>query len=94
VEATPPEAEARPRRADGTHARELGGERIVYDPATHEVVVLNETAAFILDLCDGTRSLADMQRALEARYAAPSAKLRADLVATLADLRAKKLVSG
>jgi uncharacterized protein len=86
--------QARPRGASGTHARVLGNERIVYDPATHEVVVLNETAAFILDLCDGTRSVEDMQRALEERYAVPSAKLRADLQATLADLRAKKLVTG
>ncbi len=92
MEATPFGDEARPRCASGTHARELGPERIVYDPATHEVVVLNETAAFILDLCDGTHSVADMRRALEQRYAAPRAELQADLQATLADLCAKKLV--
>jgi uncharacterized protein len=94
MEGTPPDDDARPRSASGTHTRVLGDERIVYDPATHEVVVLNESAAYILDLCDGTRSVADIQRALEARYAAPSAKLQADLAATLADLRAKKLVTG
>ena len=93
MQETPFGDEARPRGASGTHARVLGHERIVYDPATHEVVVLNETAAFILDLCDGTHSVADMQRALEERYAAPSAKLRDDLAAVLSDLHARKLVS-
>lgn len=94
MEAAPFADDARPRGASGTHVRTLGSERIVYDPATHEVVVLNETAAFVLDLCDGSHSVADMRRALEERYDAPSAQLRADLAAVLRDLRAKKLVSG
>jgi radical SAM protein with 4Fe4S-binding SPASM domain len=86
--------DARPRRVEGTHARELGAERLVYDPATHEVVVLNESAAFILDLCDGAHSVADMLAALERRYAAPRERLRADLEAALAHLYARQLVAG
>jgi uncharacterized protein len=90
----PIRADARPQRVAGTHARELGDERIVYDPATHEVVVLNESAAFVLELCDGQRGPAELLAALEARYAAPRERLEADLAAVLADLYARKLVRG
>jgi len=86
--------EDRPRATPGTHARALGAERVVYDPATHEVVVLNETAAFILARCDGARTVAGLLDELEARYAAPRERLRADLLATLADLAARKLLGG
>ena len=89
----PLDQSARPRRAEGTHARALADERIVYDPATHQVVVLNETAAFILDQCDGSRSVGELLAALERRYAAPRTQLAADLARTLADLRARKLVA-
>ena len=84
---------ARPVRAGGTHARELADERIVYDPATHQVVVLNETAAFILDRCDGTRTVGELLDALEQRYSAPRAVLAADLARTLSELRARKLLA-
>lgn len=89
----PLDESARPRRTEGTHARALADERVVYDPSTHQVVVLNETAAFILDQCDGVRSVGELLNALEQRYAAPRAVLAADLARTLADLRARKLVS-
>lgn len=83
----------RPRRAEGCHVRDLGDERVVYDPEAHEVVVLNATAAFIFDRCDGTRSLADLQADLEARYAAPADVLGRDLRATLSRLREKNVLS-
>lgn len=85
--------QTRPRSANGAYVRDLQGERIVYDPATHEVVVLNETAAFIWGLCDGTRSVAEILAALRQRYEAPEERLRSDLLAVLADLCARRLVS-
>ena len=56
--------------------------------------MLNESAAFILDQCDGARSVGELLNALERRYAAPREVLAADLARTLADLRARKLVTG
>ena len=91
--AAPFRDDSRPRSAGGTHVRDLDGERIVYDPATHDVVVLNEAAAFILGLCDGTRSVTEMLAELERRYAAPRERLKGDLAATLADLAERRLVS-
>jgi uncharacterized protein len=86
--------DARPERAPGVYARDLDGEQVVYDPASHEIVVLNETAAFVFGLCDGTRSVVDLLDALERRYDAPAARLRNDLLAVLDELRAKRLISG
>ncbi len=83
----------RPRSAAGAYVRDLGGEQVVYDPATHEVVVLNETAAFIFARCDGTRSVAEILAGLVRRYDAPPEVLRSDLRAVLSDLLAKRLVS-
>jgi radical SAM protein with 4Fe4S-binding SPASM domain len=94
MERRPFDGEARPKGVAGTHARTLGSERIVYDPATHEVVVLNETAAFVLERCDGAHSVAEILRALEERYAAPRERLSADLQGVLADLAARKLLQG
>ena len=54
----------RPKTAPSCHVRELGGERVVYDPVSHEVVVLNKTAAFIFELCDGSRTVEDLEAAL------------------------------
>jgi hypothetical protein len=86
--------DTRPERAPGVYTRDLDGEQVVYDPASHEIVVLNETAAFVFGLCDGTRSVVDLLGALERRYDAPAARLRSDLLAVLDDLRAKRLISG
>ena len=67
----------RPRAAASCHVRELEGEQVVYDP----------------ERCDGTRSVADLLAELAGRFDAPEEVLRRDLVATLGELRAKKLVS-
>ncbi len=92
-EATAPfDADAKPMRVAGCHARELDGEKVVYDPATHEVCVLNPTAAFIFELCDGAATVADIRAALEERYDAPAEVLGRDLDATLTLLREKRLV--
>jgi len=81
----------RPRRSPGCHVRDLDGEQVVYDPATHEVVVLNGTAAFIFGLCDGERSVAELLAELQRTFDAPADVLRRDLLATLAELRSKRL---
>src|SRR6185295_14943812 len=86
--------DARPARTGDVHLRDLGGEQVLYHPASHEVVVLNETAAFIYGLCDGTRSVAELLQTLQRRYDAPEERLRSDLIGVLRDLRGRQLVSG
>ncbi len=91
--------DSRPQRASELHVREIddgrgGRERIVYAPQSHEVAVLNATASFIFDLCDGSHPVSEILASLRRRFpAAPPEVLQRDLLATLADLRGKSLVS-
>ena len=85
--------DAKPKKKHGCHTRELDGEKVVYDPETHEVCVLNPAAAFIFELCDGEGTVADILEQLERRYEAPQDVLSRDLTATLMELRKKHLVS-
>jgi pyrroloquinoline quinone biosynthesis protein D len=53
------------------------------------VVLLNDTGAAILDLCDGQRSIADIATVLGERYAAD---VTADVIEYLSALVAQELV--
>ena len=48
-------------------------------------ILLNDTAAEILELCDGTRTVADIARELGARYDADVTQDVADYLSQLAD---------
>jgi pyrroloquinoline quinone biosynthesis protein D len=69
-----------------THPRLVTGARLRYDEVREEhvllipegVVRLNPTAAEVLELCDGERSLEDIVGALSARY--EGADVRDDVV--------------
>jgi hypothetical protein len=83
----------RPRTRTSCHVRKVGPDHVVYEPVSHEVVILNATAHFIFASCDGSRTVAEIEDALVARYAADRDVLRRDLVATLQLLRSKGLLA-
>lgn len=72
--------QARPRLA--THVRmrfdAARGQHTLLAPES--VLVLNDTGAAIVDLCDGVRTIADIQSELRHRYAAASSSEVADQV--------------
>ena len=70
----------------------LGKEQVVYEPTSHEVVVLNPTAAFIFGACDGTRTVVELLDVMVGRFAAPAEVLEKDLLATLELFRRKNLL--
>jgi pyrroloquinoline quinone biosynthesis protein D len=80
----------RPRLADGA--------RLQYDDVRHEHVLLvpegavrlNETAAHVLELCDGQRSVDDIATALSERYQA--AEIGDDVRELLGGMREAGLV--
>lgn len=96
---TPPIGDGdRPTRKAGCHVRNLDdghgrAERIVYDPESHEVVILNPTAARIFDLCDGQRTVAAILEELRRRYPSVAVEtLRRDLESALDELRRRHVV--
>ena len=60
--------------------------------APERIFEVDDTAAAVLGLCDGERDLAGIVAELAARYSAPSAVIEKDVVAMLADLKAKRVL--
>ena len=81
-----------------THPRLVTGARLRYDEVREEhvllipegVVQLNPTAAEVLELCDGERSLDDIVGALSERY--EGADLRGDVLELVDALTQRGLV--
>ena len=81
-----------------TRPRLVTGARLRYDEVREEhvllvpegVVRLNRTAAEVLELCDGERSLDDIVGALSARYEGPD--LRSDVEALVDGMTQRGLV--
>ncbi len=82
-----------PAQAPSLEIREVDENVLVYDTTQEKIHVLNRTAGFILGLCDGTRSPAEMARSLCAATGADISLVRGDVDAILTDFAALKLLS-
>ena len=68
------------------------GEALLYSAIRDEASALNRTATEIWELCDGTRTVGAIARALGERYGVDAAYLLADVTTALTALRARGLV--
>lgn len=64
---------------------QIDGELLLYHPANTKAVYLNETAALVWQLCDGTRSVSDIVSLLEENYP-ESNTIKDDVEQTLQEL--------
>ena len=60
--------------------------------APERIFEIDDTAAAVLRLCDGERDLNAIVGELAGRYSAPRAAIEKDVVAMLADLKAKRVL--
>ncbi len=60
--------------------------------APERIFEIDATAAAVLELCDGKRDLGAIVAELAERYTAPAAVIEKDVVAMLADLKAKRVL--
>ena len=60
------------KQATGFVLEEMDAEILLYQPSTHKAIHLNETAAVIWKLCDGTRTIKELVECLVAEF--PNAK--------------------
>ena len=60
--------------------------------APERIFEVDATAAAVLELCDGERDLEAIVAELAKRYNAPPAVIEKDVVAMLADLKAKRVL--
>lgn len=72
--------------------RTAGNDVVVHDPLHERVHVLNKTAAFILQSCDGRQSAVGIAEELSLCTGAPRDLTLADVDRMLAELRALELV--
>jgi len=60
-----------PLRKDGILSRKVGDEWLLYDSATSTLHVINRTAQFVWDMCDGSHTVEDIARALPHAFETP-----------------------
>jgi pyrroloquinoline quinone biosynthesis protein D len=85
-------SQSRPRLPKGVKLKrdEVRGRWTLLAP--ERIFEIDATAATVLELCDGERDLAAIVAELAARYTAPPAVIEKDVVAMLADLKAKRVL--
>jgi hypothetical protein len=76
----------RPQRRDDLSSVELDGEAVILDESSSELHHLNQSAAFVLALCDGSRTVEELVSELAATFAMPTAVMAAELDRALASL--------
>ena len=85
---------ARPRRMDHLIQHDMDDEVLVYDPVIDRTHRLNLSATLIWELCDGTRSLEDIARALTEQFEVEFEIALQDARIVLKQLKEEQLLTG
>lgn len=72
---------------------EVGGNISLYDSATEEVLVLNETASDVWRLCDGSQTLDEVVKLLARSYRVEPSDIHAEVVETVQGFRERGLLA-
>ena len=81
-----------PRRRSGLLEHELDGELLVYAADRHQAFALNQAAAAIWELCDGSATAVQMAATLGQRYACEPRAFLPDVLTTLRELSGLRLL--
>jgi coenzyme PQQ biosynthesis protein PqqD len=81
-----------PKPAFGVFVEEMDGETLLYRLGAHKAIHLNEMAAVIYRLCDGTRTVQEIIDVLRDQYPASEADIPADVTSALDMLAAEGAV--
>lgn len=82
-----------PKQVDGLEIRETGAEVVVHDPNASQVHILNQTAAAVLRMCDGTNDAAAIAKAIAADANVDESIVRPDIDRVLASFRDLKIIT-
>ena len=75
-----------PRLREDVLFREVEDELLLYDPRTGETLLLNDTAAAIADLCDGSISTTSIVQEIVSLVGADPAQVEADVEKIIGEL--------
>lgn len=81
------EPSSKPRHADGFTGKDLGDEYVILDRAGDRFYQLNGTARAIYFLCNGSRTLEEIARALAESYEVTLEVARQDTAKTIDELQ-------
>lgn len=84
---------SRPRQVAGFSVKDLGDEVVLFDRAGNRFHQLNGTARAIYLLCDGSRTLDDIARALADSYEVTLEISRRDTAKTIEELQRAGIVT-
>lgn len=79
-------------RREEVLVEEIGGECVIYDPASQQAHRLNPTAAVVWEHCDGTRSADDLREIVSERFEVAEPRTVVDMA--LMELSAAGLLEG
>ena len=83
----------KPRSRSDVITRDVRSQRVLFDNVSHSSHVLNETAEFIWNLCDGEHSIAELAAEVRAFFDVPGdVDLESDIQSTLKILDKKGLL--
>jgi coenzyme PQQ synthesis protein D (PqqD) len=82
----------RPVRAATVIAHDLGEELVLLDTRDEQYYSLDEVGAFIWQLMDGQRSIADLAAAVAAEYEAPKPTIQQDTLEIVEHLATEGLI--
>jgi hypothetical protein len=74
----------RPLRTEGYSVEELDGELLLFNAASANVIALNETAALVWNLCDGSRTVEEIGALIAAAYPESAAEISGDVAEVVA----------
>jgi pyrroloquinoline quinone biosynthesis protein D len=83
----------KPKRRDDIRSEDVANEAVLYDPTRGQAVYLNDTAAIVWKLCDGTRTVAEMTELLAKELGDPDGRIAPDVAAAVETFAEAKLVS-
>lgn len=85
-------ASDKPRVRHGLVSRQVDEELILYDAASDRVLLLNPSAAAVLDLCDGSRSVESIANEIASRYGVERGRARSSVDSALDEFHANGIL--
>jgi hypothetical protein len=81
--------QSRPAPVEGYRVEEMDGELLLYHPQSTATVYMNNTAALVWQLCDGSREVAEIIDILSESFPEPGDTLRHDIFQALDAFRSQ-----
>lgn len=79
----------KPSPVEGYRVEEMDGELLLYHPQSTATVYMNNTAALVWQLCDGSREVAEIVEILGESFPESGTALRKDIIQALDSFRSQ-----